>query len=180
MQTTIRPFRTEDAAGVASVVVPIQRDEFGIPITLAEQPDLLDIAGFYQRGSGNFWVAVCDEAIIGTIGLLDIGNRQGALRKMFVLRAHRGRERGVAQSLLDGLLEWSAARGLLEVFLGTTEKFLAAHRFYERNGFSEVRRADLPAAFPVMAVDSRFYRIGVRGHDDDPSLQRTSTGLSRR
>jgi hypothetical protein len=73
----IRPFRPDDAAGVAAVILPIQREEFGIPITLEEQPDLLDIAGFYQQGDGNFWVAVCDETVVGTIGLLDIGNRRG-------------------------------------------------------------------------------------------------------
>jgi hypothetical protein len=47
-----------------------------------------------------------------------------------------------------------------EVFLGTTEKFLAAHRFYERNGFQQIPATELPPAFPKMAVDTRFYRLG--------------------
>ena len=50
------------------------------------------------------------------------------------------------------------SNGIAEIYLGTTEKFLAAHRFYEKNGFAEVRRDELPSAFPVMAVDSKFYR----------------------
>lgn len=44
------------------------------------------------------------------------------------------------------------------MWLGTTERFLAAHRFYEKNGFVLVDRSALPASFPLMAVDSRFYR----------------------
>jgi N-acetylglutamate synthase-like GNAT family acetyltransferase len=154
----IRPFSPRDAEGVASVILPIQQEEFGIPITLDAQPDLRDIPAFYQQNSGNFWVAQADEKIVGTIGLLDIGQAQGALRKMFVAQSHRGREHGVAKRLLDTLLDWAEVRGIAEIYLGTTDKFLAAHRFYEKNGFSEVDRATLPASFPVMAVDTRFYR----------------------
>lgn len=32
----------------------MQRHEFDIPISAAEQPDLLDVAGYYQRGAGVF------------------------------------------------------------------------------------------------------------------------------
>jgi predicted N-acetyltransferase YhbS len=42
--------------------------------------------------------------------------------------------------------------------LGTTAKFLAAHRFYEKNGFREIAQTELPASFPVMTVDTKFYR----------------------
>jgi hypothetical protein len=48
--------------------------------------------------------------------------------------------------------------GVAEIYLGTTEKFLAAHRFYERNGFGLIESSELPPAFPVMAVDTRFYK----------------------
>jgi len=155
----IVPFTAEHAAGVVSVILPIQQSEFGVPITLDAQPDLLDIAGFYQRNCGNFWVAIHGEDVVGTIGLLDIGNRQAALRKMFVAAAYRGAAQGVAKQLLDELLVWSAKQGITEILLGTTDKFVAAHRFYEKNGFSEVQRASLPQTFPVMAVDSKFYRL---------------------
>jgi N-acetylglutamate synthase-like GNAT family acetyltransferase len=108
---------------------------------------------------GNFWVALDGGEVVGTVGLLDIGDRQGALRKMFVKGTHRGANHGVARSLLAELLAWCRSRGYREVFLGTTEKFLAAHRFYEKNGFEAVPRASLPEAFPVMQVDTRFYRL---------------------
>jgi hypothetical protein len=45
-----------------------------------------------------------------------------------------------------------------EIYLGTTEKFLAAHRFYERNGFQQIAPSELPLKFPKMALDTRFYR----------------------
>lgn len=154
----IVPFALQDVEAVGALIVGIQRDEFGIPITLEDQPDLQNIPAFYQQGAGNFWVAVSEGEIIGTVALLDLGNRQGALRKMFVHASYRGREHGVSARLLDTLIEWSRARGVKEVFLGTTEKFLAAHRFYERNGFQQIPADGLPPSFPKMAVDTRFYR----------------------
>lgn len=153
----IVPFASQHVEGVGGLIVGIQRDEFQIPITLKDQPDLEAIAAFYQRGIGNFWVALSNEEVIGTVALLDIGNQQGALRKMFVHPGYRGSDRGVSTGLLDTLLQWSRARGVKDIYLGTTEKFLAAHRFYERNGFHLIAAAELPPNFPRMEVDTRFY-----------------------
>jgi GNAT superfamily N-acetyltransferase len=154
-------FEPSHAAGVIEVILPIQQSEFAIPISLADQPDLHDIPGFYRRGSGNFWVALDGEKVVGTVALVDIGNSQGALRKMFVKAQYRGREHAVATRLLATLLDWCRERVIRELFLGTTAQFLAAHRFYERNGFREIPRTDLPAAFPLMAVDTKFYSLTI-------------------
>jgi N-acetylglutamate synthase-like GNAT family acetyltransferase len=154
---TIRPFNSEDTHGVASLIIPIQQHEFGISITLDAQPDLLDIAGFYQKDNGNFWVAETEGVIVGTIGLLDIGNNQAALRKMFVAENFRGPELGIAKQLLNALLNWAMSKKFAQIYLGTTAKFLAAHRFYEKNGFLEVQKSELPPTFPIMVVDTKFY-----------------------
>jgi len=154
----IVPFDPRFAEGVAAVILPIQRAEFSIAISLDDQRDLQDICAFYQCGAGNFWVAVAGERVVGSLGLLDIGNNQAALRKMFVKAEYRGAEHAVARRLLATLLEWCRAQSIAEVYLGTTAKFLAAHRFYEKSGFTEISRAELPSAFPVMTVDTKFYR----------------------
>ena len=159
MSVSIAPYTSTDRDGVAALIVGIQRGEFGIQITYDQQPDLKDIPGFYQQGAGNFWVARSGAAVVGTISLKDIGNAQVALRKMFVDAAHRGRAAGVAQALLDTAIAWARAKGIKDIFLGTTVKFLAAHRFYEKNGFVKVTVEALPPAFPRMAVDEIFYRL---------------------
>ena len=153
----ISPFVPRYAQGVVDVILPIQRLEFEIPISLEAQPDLLDIPGFYQKGLGNFWVALDEGSVVGTVALVDIGQSQVALRKMFVSAAYRGAEHGVAKRLLDTLLQWCLERGVKGIFLGTTGKFLAAHRFYEKNAFTEIDRSQLPASFPLMVVDTKFY-----------------------
>jgi N-acetylglutamate synthase-like GNAT family acetyltransferase len=146
-------------ADVNSLIIGIQAGEFSIPITLDEQPDLFDIDGFYRHGQGDFWVATEGGKVIGTVALRDIGNAQGALRKMFVHPDYRGRQHGVAQALLNRLLEESRKRGFREIFLGTTDKFRAAHRFYEKNTFERITPEELPPTFPRMIQDTKYYRL---------------------
>ncbi len=142
---------------VIDLITHIQQNEFGIAITAEDQPDLANITDFYQVNSGNFWVARDNECTVGTISLLDIGDQQLALRKMFVQDDYRGMEKRVAALLLTEALHWAKSRSIKQVFLGTTSKFKAAHRFYEKNGFLEITKSQLPKSFPVMAVDTRFY-----------------------
>ena len=155
----IRAFEPAHAQGVIELILPIQQLEFGIPVSLNDQPDLQDIPRFYQHGCGNFWVALANDEVVGSVALLDIGQGQTALRKMFVMPTHRGAEHGVARRLLAQLVDWCKSHAVREVYLGTTAKFLAAHRFYEKNGFVEIDHSELPESFPVMAVDTKFYRL---------------------
>lgn len=50
-------------------------DEFAISVTASDQPDLLDIPGFCQNGCGTYFVATYKNCILGTIGLIDIGEQ---------------------------------------------------------------------------------------------------------
>lgn len=61
-------------------------------------------------------------------------------------------------ALMRTLLDRAAARGVREIYLGTVDVYHAAHRFYEKQGFVEVSRAEVPDAVPLMDVDVRYYR----------------------
>ena len=154
----ITSYSDEYRQQVIDLVLNIQQGEFGAPITLEDQPDLSDIPAFCEQWGGVFWLALSDHQVVGTIAILDIGNKQGALRKMFVRADHRGKQFGVARALLNGLFDWAKQQGMKEVFLGTTQMFVAAQRFYEKNNFEEVAKASLPEAFPAMDLDVKFYK----------------------
>lgn len=143
---------------IIDLILPIQQNEFGISITLEAQPDLKNISSFYQKGNCNFWVAIIETKVVGTIALLDIGNFRGALRKMFVHKDFRGKQYGVGQALLNTLLECARQYNFKEILLGTTQKFIAAQRFYKKNDFVEIDKQSLPKEFPVMEVDIKFYK----------------------
>lgn len=156
---SIVPFSKEYQDQVIALILSIQREEFHISISSKDQPDLNTIPEYYQIGTGNFWIALVNDSVVGTVALLDIGNAQVALRKMFVAAPYRGSLHGIAQQLFNTAVIWAQKKGVNSIFLGTTAQFKAAHRFYEKHGFIEISRKHLPPAFPVMAVDSKFYRL---------------------
>lgn len=158
---SIQKYSDEYQAQVIQLILDVQQNEFSIPITKEDQPDLSDIPNFYQQESGNFWLALHAGKVVGTIALKDIGKNQAALRKLFVNPAYRGGSYKTAKLLLKELLEWAAEKKVETIYLGTTAKFLAAHRFYEKNGFIQIETTTLPSAFPLMKVDTRFYMYTV-------------------
>ncbi|WP_159474556.1 GNAT family N-acetyltransferase [Dyadobacter sp. 3J3] len=160
-QHQITQIGNSHAAQVIDLILPIQQLEFGIPITLQNQPDLLDIENYYHATGGNFWGAINDDKVIGTIALIGIGNGQGVIRKMFVNKDFRGKEHGLAQKLLETLIQYCKSENITDLYLGTVDVLQAAMRFYERNNFEKIEKKDLPATFPIMSADNVFYHLEI-------------------
>lgn len=157
MKVNIQTYDQKYQKEIEELILDIQQKEFDIPINLEQQPDLLKISEVYQQNNGNFWIALDEDRVVGTIGLIDIGMRQVALRKMFVHKDYRGGLIKTAALLLETAFNWAKIRSISEIYLGTTDKFLAAHRFYEKHGFVEILQAQLPKSFPIIPVDRKFY-----------------------
>ncbi len=154
IQSFSKPYEKQ----VIELIVSIQAKEFGVSITAEDQPDLNDIENYYQKNAGNFWVALDDNKVVGTIALVDIGNQQGALRKMFVKEGFRGKPLLIGQQLMDTLQKSCKNNSIKEIYLGTVPNYYAAHRFYEKNGFFRVKESNLPNNFEIMKVDTLFYK----------------------
>jgi len=161
---TIQPLTNAHAPQIVDLILPIQQHEFNVPIDIAAQPDLLDIETAYFRNGGHFWGAISDGRLLGTIALISIGHQAGALRKMFVRKEYRGKEPGVAQHLMEALLTYCIGADISTVYLGTIQTMKAAHRFYERNGFRTIEKADLPGYYPDMATDNLYYCRTITKH----------------
>ncbi len=158
-ELTITPVFNNYCQQIIDLILPIQQIEFNVPITLAGQQDLLDIEKFYHQTGGNFWGALINEELIGTISLLTMGHQAGAIRKMFVKKEFRGKEFGVAQKLLNTLIEHCKENDITDLYLGTVDMLKAAHRFYEKNGFNRINVEELPSYFPRMMADNVFYHL---------------------
>ncbi|HPS87895.1 MAG TPA: GNAT family N-acetyltransferase [Spirochaetota bacterium] len=153
----IKEYSGENTDEIFDMILDIQVNEFNISISRENQPDLQSISEFYQNGNGNFWLAEDSSVIVGTVALKDIGGNYAALRKMFVRKEYRGKEKNISMLLLESVFRWGREKKIRKIFLGTTDKFLAAHRFYGKNGFIEINSSELPENFPLMKVDSKFY-----------------------
>ena len=79
---------------VIELILHIQNDEAKINLTLQEQSDLTDINGYYTESGGAFWLAVEENEVIGTIGLIKANDDYGILKKFFVKSEYRGKKIG--------------------------------------------------------------------------------------
>ncbi|HWK05776.1 MAG TPA: GNAT family N-acetyltransferase [Puia sp.] len=155
----IEPLDNDYCIRIAGLILPIQQIEFNVPVTIEDQPDLMDIETNYHATGGGFWGAKVGGELVGTIGLIDIGHHGGTIRKMFVRKEFRGKELRIAQRLLDVLIDHCRLRGITDLYLGTVDWLHAAIRFYERNGFVRIEKAELPGSFPIMSVDTTFFHL---------------------
>lgn len=156
------PFRKEFENQVIKLILDIQQLEFNIPITAEDQPDLRIIDDFYRKNGGEFWIALDNNQVVGSIALIRIANNTGVIRKMFVKKEYRGKTFNIAQNLFDTLLNYSKENKVETIYLGTRSQLGAAIRFYERNGFEIVSKTSLPADFPVMQVDDVFCKLSIQ------------------
>jgi RimJ/RimL family protein N-acetyltransferase len=125
-------------------------EEFPEPISRPK------VKGQLQQLPENYWVALVESKVIGTIALSPIENDSVVLKRMFLNKRFRGQ--GIALLLLNTAIKWSNTNKIDTIYLGTMTQFQAARRFYERNGFQQIARTDLPQGFPLNPVDSIFYR----------------------
>ncbi|KFI58983.1 acetyltransferase [Bifidobacterium cuniculi] len=140
---------------VIALILHIQNDEAGIGLPLEEQPDLLDIPRAYIA-PGGFWLAVDDDgALVGAIGLMNVGASCGILKKFFV-RADR-RAHGVDGALYRVLMAHCVRRAISTLILDTPSVAVDSHRFYERRGFVRADRLELPSAYGFPDRDSLLY-----------------------
>ncbi|MDR6922469.1 MULTISPECIES: GNAT family N-acetyltransferase [Chryseobacterium] len=146
---------------VIDLILNIQQKEFNIPITIEDQPDLMQIEDFYIKTGGNFWGAFVYGELVGSIALVKFDERAGAIRKMFVKKEFRGKELNIAQYLLEVLIRFCKENEINDIYLGTVDVLKAAMRFYERNHFSQVEKEKLPARFPLMSADNAFYHLNI-------------------
>lgn len=144
---------------IIDLILPIQQIEFNVPVTMDDQPDLLEIEKYYYATGGGFWGAFLGKEIVGTIALIATDRQAGAIRKMFVKKELRGKEQGIAQKLLSVLITYCLNNDIKDLYLGTVDMLKAAHRFYEKNGFERLMSEEMPEYFPRMKGENVYYHL---------------------
>lgn len=162
MKPQIIPIENKYSNEIVDLILNIQQKEFNVPITIEDQPDLLDIKNFYYNGGGHFWGASMNDELVGTIALIKFSDTEAAIRKMFVKKEFRGKEFSIAQKLLDTLVDYCNENQIDDLYLGTITVLEAALRFYERNHFERIEKDSLPETFPVMSADNVFCHLKLK------------------
>jgi putative acetyltransferase len=139
MAIELRAARDEDADGLIELIGGCWA-EYGCVMDVdGENPHLRAIASAYAAWGGSAWIAEEDGLVVGSVGLVPIGQPQanepvvGELRMLYV--AKPARRSGLGNRLLVIVEEEAVRRGMTRMQLWSDTRFLDAHRFYERRGY---------------------------------------------
>ncbi|WP_426448328.1 GNAT family N-acetyltransferase [Paenibacillus sp. S-38] len=145
---------------VINLILHIQNVEYGVGISVEEQPDILDIQSNYINDGGNFWVALNDNGeVVGSIGLQKKTNEVVVLKKFFVYKDYRGKEFGIGTRLYEALLDFAKKQGFSKVILDTPSKATRSHGFYKKVGFKEIVKENLPIKYDYPDRDSLIFQL---------------------
>jgi N-acetylglutamate synthase-like GNAT family acetyltransferase len=86
---------------------------------------------------GIFYLVESEGAIIGMGALHQISERKGAIRRMYIQPAYRGK--GYGRILLQQLLEKAKEFGYDTIYLDTGQFMVAAQHLYHSFGFAECK-----------------------------------------
>lgn len=138
---------------VVELIMDILENEFGRH-SKSGRPDLRNIPEVYQKNSGNFWVAIDNGNVVGTIALSDYSNGRGYLQRFFVKKELR--RQGVGSKLLEVLLDFAKGENYKEIFLSTWDN-MSGNNFYIKHNFQKIDF--LPEEIPHSSNDNLFYRL---------------------
>lgn len=141
---------------VNEFIINIKLHEFDIDnVTYNNQPDLKNIIGTYLDTGGQFWLALLDGKVVGTIALVRMKDNNSALKRVYVDENIRNMK--IGKKMLEHVIKHAHDDGIKSIYLGTIDKFEAAQHFYRKNGFHLIPKEELPSDFPLVEVDNRFF-----------------------
>lgn len=146
---TIIPYQRIYQADIEALLDEIAM-EFSSPISSPKKMD-------QSKSLDKYWLAIDDQTIAGTVGIIMIDPHTAILKSMFVRKEYRGKTKGVSKSLLHKALDWCENEKMLSLYLGTMTQFKAAQKFYEKNGFKPINKSELPSHFIHNPLDTVFY-----------------------
>ena len=95
---------------------------------------------FYKDNDRNCWIALDNDKVIETISLKKLDKELGEIKNLYIHSDYR--KQGIAQKLLDILIEFATENNYNKLQLDTYDKFGNAIRFYEKNGFVKKQSID--------------------------------------
>ena len=136
-----------------------QNIEAKLNIKMTEQDDIFQISSYYQSKGGNFWIALEENQVVGSIALLPIGNQTAVLKKFFTYPQFRGQPNRLGAKLYQELLNFAQAINFKRLVLDTPEDETRSHYFYEKHGFKQVTPEQFNANYPYPDRNSRLYEL---------------------
>lgn len=164
---TIGTYCEYDRDEVIALVLSCQNDGTRPYVSVEDQPELLHITEKYMGSGGNFWVAKDQGKVAGCIGLMKFEDGHAVLKKFFTYEAYRSAPHHLGSKLYAVLLEYAKAHGISQLILDTPKNTFRAHKFYEKAGFEQIEKKELPMEYDYPYEDCDFFRLDIRDSDHE-------------
>lgn len=134
----IRQYQASDKEEVFSLHVRVLKNEGAYLYAGIWEKDFEDIEGIYINNRGEFLVGTINNQIIAMGGLRKKTEDMVELRRMRVDPMFQ--RIGFGQMILDALEKKAWELGYKVIQLNTSARQVSAQRFYEKNGYMEIKR----------------------------------------
>jgi len=130
----IIPYSEEYKEDVISLILNIWENEFDYKGL--DRPDMHNIPEFYQKDKdSNFWIALKNNQLIGTVGLIKISKNLANLKRMAVKQGFR--KQGLGEKLLQTILKFAKEHNIKTIYAGLVPENTNAIKFYKKRRFKE-------------------------------------------
>lgn len=159
----IRPATESDLPAIGSVTFEAYRAE-GFVGAHDDYATLLADAASRFRDAELLVAQDGSGTVLGSVTVVHPGtpyaeiSRPGELEFRMLAVTAEARGRGVGEALVRAVIDKAREAGTTHVVLSSSEKMLAAHRLYERLGFTRLPERDWS---PLPGVDLRAYAYGI-------------------
>lgn len=142
---------------IIDLILHIQNNEAKINLSLEEQPDLSDIPAAYEKNGGQFWIAVDNDIVIGTLALMNKGHGNGILKKGFVKKEYR--KQGILTKLYDRLIDYAKENHYKQLMFDTPSVAANCHDFFEKRGYVRINKEEQPFEYEYPDRNSYLYLL---------------------
>ena len=129
----IEPASPTDAPAVIRLIGRVYEEYGFIFEPAAELPDLLAFSRHYLAPHGAFFVVRRNGQVVGSVGVGRLGESSAELHRLYLDADLRGR--GLGRALVEAVMAWCQAGGVVHLLLWSDTRFDRAHVLYERMGF---------------------------------------------
>lgn len=119
----------------SKAVVELVLKEYGLYVENASMDDdLNNILNYYK--DDYFGVVRYKKMIVGTYAIIGLGKEVAEIRKMYLLKEHRGK--GLGAKIIEHLIEYAQSKGYKKITLETASVLVEAIGLYRKLGFTEI------------------------------------------
>lgn len=140
----IIPYDDSYKEGVICLILNIWENEFNYKGL--ERPDIYNIPEFYQKDkNSNFWVALDDNKLVGTVGLINKDIGVANLKRMAVKKEFRNK--GLGERLFEIVKKFAKEKGIKTIYAGMVPENVNAIKFYKKQGF--IKNESIPEGLVI-------------------------------